>query len=63
MIRFSTEKVIYINFGNTPIITVMRGTERIFPDSEPIVETYSCFASGHWIDDYPWTDNLPWKDN
>ena len=62
MIYSSNEKVIYINIGNTPIMTVMRGTERIFPDVEPVVESFSCFARGHWVDDYPWTDDLPWKD-
>lgn len=62
MIRYGTEKVIYINIGNTPIMAVMRGNEVLYPEDEPIVETPSCFASGHWRDDLPWTDDLPWKD-
>ena len=61
MIKVGIQNILNIMYGDTQIIAVHIGSEKVWPEDSNNT-TRSCFALGHWIDEYPWTDNLPWVD-
>lgn len=62
MINVRTQNILNIMYGDTQVIAVHIGSQKVWPEDKEINSIQSCFASGHWIDEYPWTDNLPWTD-
>lgn len=69
MIKINGNNIIGVYIQQTPIIAVYINRQLVWSKRKPtpsggddIIEIYSCFARGYWVDSDPWTDDTPWTD-